>query len=68
MSKTELKINALTIQGEIYVPYVDYQQIENDRYDMKNVVIPGLRAQISVLKEVLKLNDISFPKEMEHER
>ena len=60
--------NALTIQGEIYVPYVEYQQIENDRYDMKNVVIPGLRAQISVLKEVLKLNDISFPKEMEHER
>ena len=60
--------NALTIQGEIYVPYVEYQQIENDRYDMKNVVIPGLRAQVAVLKEVLKLNDISFPKEMEHER
>ena len=60
--------NSITIQGEIYVPYVEYQQIENDRYDMKNVVIPGLRAQISVLKEVLKLNDISFPKEMEHER
>ena len=59
--------NALTIQGEIYVPYVEYQQIENDRYDMKNVVIPGLRAQITVLKEVLKLNDISFPKEMHND-
>lgn len=60
--------NILTIQGEMYVPYVEYQQIENDRYDMKNVVIPGLRTQISVLKEVLKLNDISFPKEINNER
>tara|TARA_B100000470_G_scaffold72642_3_gene55537 strand:+ start:1888 stop:2079 length:192 start_codon:yes stop_codon:yes gene_type:complete len=60
--------NALTIQGEIYIPYVEYQQIENDRYDMKNVVIPSLRAQVTVLKEVLKLNNISLPKEIEHER
>ena len=60
--------NSITIQGEIYIPYVEYQQIESDRYDMKNVVIPSLRAQVAVLKEVLKLNNISLPKEIEHER
>tara|TARA_R110002020_G_scaffold94362_3_gene227176 strand:- start:3768 stop:3959 length:192 start_codon:yes stop_codon:yes gene_type:complete len=60
--------NSITIQGEIYVPYVEYQKLENNYYDMKNVVIPSLRAQVTVLKEVLKLNNISLSKEIEHER
>ena len=60
--------NSITIQGEIYIPYVEYQKLENNYYDMKNVVIPSLRAQVTVLKEVLKLNNISLSKEIEHER
>ena len=60
--------NSITIQGEIYVPYVEYQQLGNDRYDLKNLIIPSLRAQVAVLKEVLILNNISLPKEIEHER
>lgn len=43
---------------EIYVPYVDYQKIENDRHDLKNLVIPALRAEITMLKEVCKLLEI----------
>lgn len=60
--------DSIVIQGEIYVPRIELQQLEKDRYDMKNVVIPALREQVKVLKEVLILNNISLPKEIEHER
>ena len=60
--------NSIVIQGEVYVPHIELQQLEKDRYDMKNVIIPALREQVKVLKEVLILNNISLPKEIEHER
>jgi len=41
-----------------------YKELEDYKYDTKNIIIPVLRNKIEVLEQVIKLNDISIPKEV----
>lgn len=41
-----------------------YKELEDYKYDTKNIIIPVLRNKIEVLEQVIKLNDLSIPKEV----
>jgi hypothetical protein len=48
----------------IYMKKRKYKELDNYKYDTKNIIIPVLRNKIEVLEQVIKLNDISIPKEV----
>jgi hypothetical protein len=47
----------------IVVQKQKYKELEDYKYDTKNIMIPVLKDKIEILKHVLKLHNIDLPKE-----